>query len=101
MRVESNLKADLYFLIYSIKMEIMAAIREKKKNVSLSGVLAAAKKLTVEDKHLLKMKLFGDEFIKQARAFDVAMKKKRPSVKKTDEEIVKSVRRIRAKNAAK
>lgn len=95
------MKAALYFLIYSIKMEIMAAITEKKKNVSLNDVLAAAKKLTVEEKHLLKMKLFGDEFIKQARAFDAAMKKKRPSVKKTDEEIVKAVRKIRAKNAAK
>jgi len=79
----------------------MSLTEDKKKSILLSDVLASAKKLTAEEKHVLKIKLFGADLLKQARAFDTAMKKKRPLVKKTDEEIVKAVRKIRAENAAK
>lgn len=77
----------------------MPVVTEKKKT-SLNGILAAAKKLNAEDKQLLRMKLFGADIIKEARAFDAAMKKRKPAIKKTDEEIVKAVRKIRTKNAA-
>ena len=78
----------------------MPNVTERKKAVSLNGVLAAAKKLSVEEKQILRIKLFSNDIIKEAKAFDAAMKKSKPFVKKSDEEIVKAVRKIRAKHAA-
>ena len=77
----------------------MPVVTEKKRVVSLNGVLAAAKKLTAEEKQILRIKLFSDDIVKEAKAFDAAMKKRKPAIKKTDEEIVKAIKKIRVKNA--
>ena len=81
-----------------IKIEHMPVVTVKKKAVSLNGVLAAAKKLSAEEKQILRIKLFSDDIIKEAKAFDAAMKKRKPLIKKTDEEIVRAIKKIRAKN---
>lgn len=75
----------------------MAEVKEKKKNVSLNSVIAAAKKLSAEDKQLLRMKLFGDDALLQLKLFEKEMRKKRKSVKKSDDEIVNIVKKIRSK----
>jgi hypothetical protein len=79
----------------------MPVSTEKKKTVSLNGVLAAAKKLNADEIQLLKVKLFGNDIINELKAFEAAMKKKKTAVKKPDAEIVRAVKKIRAKNAAK
>lgn len=50
--------------------------------VSFNGVLSAAKKLSVEEKQLLKMKLFVAEGIKEMKAFEARLKKRRAVAKK-------------------
>lgn len=79
----------------------MPVVATNKKNVSLNSVLAAAKKLNAEEIQLLKVKLFGDEIINELKAFESAMKKRKSVIKKSDDEIVSAVKKIRAKNAAK
>ncbi|WP_462253628.1 hypothetical protein [Ferruginibacter sp.] len=79
----------------------MPVAATNKKNVSLNSVLAAAKKLNAEEIQLLKVKLFGDEIINELKAFESAMKKRKSVIKKSDDEIVSAVKKIRAKNAAK
>jgi hypothetical protein len=77
----------------------MPVVIEKKKAVSLNGILAAAKKLSAEERQILRIKLFSDDILKEAKAFDAFMKKRKPLIKKTDEEIVKAIKKIRSKNA--
>ncbi len=79
----------------------MPVTTEKKKTVSLDGVLAAAKKLNAEEIQLLKVKLFGNDIINELKAFEAAIKKKKMTVRKSDAEIVNTIKKIRAKNAAK
>jgi hypothetical protein len=79
----------------------MPVSTEKKKTVSLNGVLAAAKKLNAEEIQMLKVKLFGNDIINELKMFETAMKKRKTAVKKPDAEIVSAVKKIRAKNAAK
>jgi dihydroxyacetone kinase len=79
----------------------MPVAATNKKNVSLNSVLAAAKKLNAEEIQLLKVKLFGDDIINELKAFESAMKKRKSVIKKSDDEIVSAVKKIRAKNAAK
>jgi dihydroxyacetone kinase len=79
----------------------MPVAATNKKNLSLNSVLAAAKKLNAEEIQLLKVKLFGDDIINELKAFESAMKKRKPVIKKSDDEIVSAVKKIRAKNAAK
>ena len=86
---------------YSWKWIIMPVAATNKKNVSLNSVLAAAKKLNAEEIQLLKVKLFGDEIINELKAFESALKKRKSVIKKSDDEIVSAVKKIRAKNAAK
>jgi hypothetical protein len=76
----------------------MPAITENKSPVSLNGVLAAAKKLSTEEKQLLRMKLFANDAIKEMKAFEAAMKKKRKPIKRKDAEIVSIVKATRIKN---
>jgi hypothetical protein len=63
--------------------------------------LAAAKKLSEEEKQQLKVNLFGGDIIKELKTFEAAMKKRKPVIKKSDEEIVNAVKKMRLKNAAK
>ena len=57
--------------------------------------------MNAEEIQLLKVKLFGDEIINELKAFESAMKKRKSIIKKSDDEIVSAVKKIRAKNAAK
>ncbi|HSN60225.1 MAG TPA: hypothetical protein VLR49_04785 [Ferruginibacter sp.] len=79
----------------------MTVVTDKKKNTSLNSILAAAKRLSAEEKQQLKVKLFGDDIINELKAFEAAMKKRKPVIKKSDEEIVNAVKKLRVKNAAK
>jgi hypothetical protein len=73
----------------------MPVAATNKKNVSLNSVLAAAKKLNAEEIQLLKVKLFGDEIINELKAFESAMKKRKSVIKKSDDEIVSAVKKIK------
>jgi len=75
----------------------MTSTTQKKKTVSLNDVLAAAKKLSLEEKQLLKVKLFGNDIINELKAFETAMKKRKGVIKKSDDEIVAAVKKIRLK----
>ena len=79
----------------------MPVIAEKKRGLSFNRVLAAAKKLSAEEKHLLKLKLFGKDIINELMVFEKEMKKKKPLIKKSDDEIVAAVKKIRARHARK
>ena len=79
----------------------MPVITEKKKAVSLNGILAAAKKMNAEEMQLLKVKLFGNDIINELKVFEREMKKRKAVIKKSDDEIVTAVKKIRTKNAAK
>jgi hypothetical protein len=79
----------------------MSVITEKKKSISVNRILAAAKKLNPEEIQLLKIKLFGNDIITELKVFEKEMKKRKNTAKKSDDEIVKAVRKIRTKNAAK
>ncbi|MEI9955870.1 MAG: hypothetical protein WDM90_06065 [Ferruginibacter sp.] len=60
----------------------MPIIVQKKKAASLSTVLSAAKKLTAEEKQILRMRLFADDAIKEMRDFEKALKKSKKNVPK-------------------
>ena len=60
--------------------------------------MSAAKKLNIEKKHLLKMKLFANDAIKEMKTFEASLKKKRKPVKRKDAEIVAIVKANRYKN---
>ena len=79
----------------------MPVLFEKKKAVSLSGVLRDAKKLNEEEHQLLKIKLFGNDIIKELKVFESEMKKRKTVIKKPDAEVVSAVKKTRAKHAAK
>ncbi len=79
----------------------MPVATDKNKNSSLNSILAAAKKLSAEEKQQLKVKLFGDDIINELKSFEAAIKKRKPFAKKSDDEIVNAVKKIRVKNAAK
>ncbi len=79
----------------------MPVATNNKRNISLNSVLAAAKKLNAAEIQLLKVKLFGDDIINELKAFESAMKKRKSAIKKSDDEIVSAVKKIRAKNASK
>ncbi len=55
--------------------------------------MAAAKKLSAEEKQQLKVKLFVNDIIKELKAFETAIKKRKPVIKKSDDEIVSAVKK--------
>ena len=77
----------------------MTGLIENKSSASLSLILSAAKKLSMEEKQLLRIKLFAKEGIKEMKEFEAALKKHRKPIKKKDTEIVSIVKAIRLKNA--
>ena len=74
----------------------MQAVTEKKGAVTLKSIIAAAQKLSAEEKQVLKMKLFGDDAFLELKAFEKTMRKKRKPVKKSDDEIVSIIKKNRA-----
>ena len=77
----------------------MTSLIENKSSASLSLILSAAKKLSMEEKQLLRIKLFAKEGIKEMKEFEATLKKNRKPIKKKDAEIVRIVKAIRLKNA--
>lgn len=74
----------------------MPVLSVKKKTVSLNGVWADAKKLNVEEQQLLKIKLFGNDIIRELKVFESEMKRRKTISKKSEAEIVTAVNKIRA-----
>lgn len=81
-----------------------ATTKTKLQASTFKNVLSAVKKLTVEEKQLLKLQLFASDALSEMKAFELQLKKKKPLLKKTDEEIVAvttSIRRKKYANAKK
>lgn len=71
---------------------------------SFKTLLSAVKKLSVEEKQLLRLQLFAPDALSEMKTFEAQLKKKKSLVKKTDEEIVSlttSIRRRKYANAKK
>jgi len=75
----------------------MSVLIQNKSSASLSSVLSAAKKLSMEERQLLRIKLFANQGIKEMKEFEAALKKNRKPIKKKDAEIVSLVKAIRGK----
>ncbi len=67
---------------------------------SYKNILTAAKKLSAEEKQLLRLQLFSADALSEMKSFELALKKKKATVKKTDAEIVALTTSIREKNYA-
>lgn len=71
---------------------------------ALNELLSAIKKLSVEEKQLLRLQLFANDALAEMKAFELKLKKKKTPRKKSDEDIVKlttSIRRRRYANPKK
>ncbi len=78
----------------------MQSLKTKLPSHSFKDILSAAKKLSAEEKQLLRMQLFAADALSEMKAFESELKKRKKQVKKTDEEIVKITTSIREKNYA-
>lgn len=72
-----------------------------KKKISFKSLLSAAQNLSVEEKQLLRLQLFGNEAIDEMKAFEKALQNKKPVTKKSDKEIVTLIKTIRSDNNEK
>jgi hypothetical protein len=72
----------------------------KKEIFSFKTVLSAVKKLSAEEKQLLRLQLFATDALSEMKAFEIQLKKKKSLVKKTDSEIVSLTTSIRKKKYA-
>jgi hypothetical protein len=52
---------------------------------SFKILLSAVKKLSIEEKQLLRLQLFSSDALSEMKAFEAQLKKKKSLVKKTDE----------------
>jgi hypothetical protein len=71
---------------------------------AFKNILSAAKKLSAEEKQLLRLQLFAADALSEMKAFELRLKKKKKPLKKSDEEIVSittSIRRKKHANAKK
>jgi len=78
----------------------MQSTSKIKSQLPFQAIISAVKKLTIEEKQLLRQQLFATDAIAEMRAFELQLKKKKASIKKTDEEIVSITTSIRAKKYA-
>jgi hypothetical protein len=76
-------------------------VATKAKKSAYRSVLSAAKKLSPEEKQLLRMELFGNELLREAMLSELNTAKGKPVIKKSDAEIVKLVKSIRKRNYAR
>jgi hypothetical protein len=67
---------------------------------SLKTVLSAARKLTAEEKQLLRLQLFSSDALNELKEFESRLKKKKAAIKKSDDEIVALTSSIRQKRYA-
>lgn len=81
-----------------------ATTKIKTPSSSFKTVLSAVKKLSIEEKQILRLQLFSADALSEMKAFEIQLKKKKSLVKKTNEEIVNlttSIRRKKYANAKK
>lgn len=71
-----------------------------KSSSNFKTVLSAVKKLTAEEKQLLKRELFAQEALAEMKSFEASLKKKKRASKKSDDEIVSVTKAIRRRNYA-
>jgi len=59
-----------------------------KNDASFKHLLSAVKKLSEQEKQVLKLQLFINDALVEMKAFELELKKKKQSIKKIDAEIV-------------
>lgn len=82
----------------------MQAVKLKSPIASFKNVLSAVKKLTEEERQLLRLQLFSADALSEMKAFEMQLKKRKKRTRKTDDEIVNlttSIRRKKYANAKK
>ncbi len=80
------------------------AIKIQPQTPLFKTVISAVKKLSAEEKQLLRLQLFAADALAEMKSFELQLKKSRKPVKKTDDEIVNittSIRRKKYANAKK
>ena len=80
-------------------MPSTAKLKSQTSNFKMA--LSVVKKLTAEERYLLRLQLIGNDVINEMKAFESEMRKKKKPVKKTDDEIVAITKLIRKKQNAK
>ena len=78
----------------------MPATTKIKPSSSFKTALSAARKLSIEERQLLKLQLFSADALSEMKAFEAQLKKKKTLMRKTDEEIVNLTTSIRRKKYA-
>jgi hypothetical protein len=81
-----------------------ATSKIKKQAFPFKTLLSAIRKLSAEEKQLLRLQLLAPDALTEIKVFEAQLKKKKSLVKKTDEEIVSlttSIRRRKYTNAKK
>ncbi len=63
-------------------------------------MLSAVKKLSAEEKQLLRLQLFSADALSEMKSFELQLKKSKKPVKKTEGEIVSITTSIRSKKYA-
>jgi hypothetical protein len=63
---------------------------------SFKALLSAVKKLSVEEKQLLRLELFSSDLVAEMKAFESQLKKRKLLIKRSDEEIVSITKSIRS-----
>ena len=76
------------------------AIKIQPEKPSFKTVLSAVKKLSAEEKQLLRLQVFAADALAEMKSFEQQLKKNRKPVKKTDGEIVSITTSIRCKKNA-
>ncbi len=74
-----------------------AKMKIKRKVFSFTTLLSAVKRLSDEERQLLRMQLFAPDALNEMKAFEAQLKKKKLLVKKTDAEAVGLTTSIRRK----
>ena len=77
-----------------------ATTKIKTQASSFKSLLSAVKKLSSEEKQLLRLQLLAPDSLSEMKTFEAQLKKKKPLIKKTDEEIVSITTSIRRRNYA-
>ncbi len=69
--------------------------------MTFKTIISAIQKLSIEERQLLWLQLFSADTIKETKAFERKLKKKKSLVRKTDEAIVNLTTSIRRKRYIK
>jgi adenine-specific DNA methylase len=74
-----------------------STINNLSKDSSFKSVLSAAKKLSAEEKQLLHLQLFSSNALNEMKQFELALKKNKKAIKKSDDDIVSLTTKYRRK----